>query len=544
MDSLLDALSLNTLSLHTLSQFHFLRPWWALTLIPFVVVLLLQFKKNQISQRWHGIIAPHILKHLIVKQGVHKLFNPITLIALLMVVSVVVLMGPSWSRQPSPFVEDAAALVVVLDVSSSMQSKDVQPSRLERAKQKVTDLLNSRKGNKASLIVYAGSAHTVLPLTNDSDILQIYLQAIDSAIMPKQGKFPEKVIPILDQHLKDPLIPSTVLLITDGLGQASLSAFSEYFKTKPYQLLVLGVGKTTEQIKLEGLKGIPPIEEEKLQQLASANNGKYISLTIDESDINQIDNLIDGFFVLVDNEEVPWVDQGYYLLFVALLILLPWFRKGWSIQWVLAALMIGGMTTSPKSYAGNGFTDLWLTPDQQGRWYFAQQDYITAGERFDKAMWKGVSYYMAEEFALAAEYFSRVDNIEALFNLANTMSHSQNYVVAKRIYQQVVKQNPGHKKALKNLKLVSRIIEEINRLSESQLQEEGGKPQEMGKDTPLRAEGADEKIYTEQELVQFSAEDILQDKSLNEMWMKSVQKDPAQFLSNKFAQQLGEGDAQ
>ena len=90
MDSLLDAWSL-----HTLSQFHFLRPWWALTLIPFVVVLLLQFKKNQISQRWRGIIAPHILKHLIVKQGGNKLFNHITLIALLMVVSVVVLMGPS-----------------------------------------------------------------------------------------------------------------------------------------------------------------------------------------------------------------------------------------------------------------------------------------------------------------------------------------------------------------------------------------------------------------------------------------------------------------
>jgi len=539
MDSFLDFLSL-----HTLSQFHFLRPWWALTLVPLIIVLLLQFKKNQIAQRWHDIIAPHILKYLVVQQGHNKIFNPLTLIALLMVLVVLVLMGPSWSRQASPFVEDTAALVVVLDVSSSMQSQDVQPSRLERAKQKVTDLLQSRVGSKTSLVVYSGSAHTVLPLTNDAEILQIYLQAIDPAVMPKTGKFPEKVIPILDRHLKDPLIPSTVLLITDGIEESSLTAFSDYFITKPYQLLVLGVGKTNEQIELEGLKGIAPIEENKLGQLASSANGQYIRLSIDDSDIKQVSNLVDSFFVVVDDEQVPWVDQGYYLLFVLPLILLPWFRKGWSIQWLLVILMVGGISAPQKSSAETRFIDLWLTPDQQGRWYFSQQDYVEAGQRFDNAMWKGVSYYLAEEFALASEYFSRVESQEALFNLANSLAHSQNYVVAKRVYQQVLKLNPAHQRSRNNLELVSKIIEDINRMSESQRQEAGDKPKEMGDDTPLRAEGVEEKIYTKKELVQFSAEEILQDKSLNEMWMRSVQKDPARFLENKFAQQLGKGGAQ
>lgn len=537
MDSLLDSLSL-----YTLSQFHFLRPWWALFLVPIVIVVLLQFKKNQMSQRWHGIIAPHILEHLLVKQGKSKLLNPLTLISFLLVLAVIVLMGPSWSRQASPFVEDASALVVVLDVSSSMRSEDIQPSRLERAKQKVTDLLESRKGSKASLIVFSGSAHTVLPLTNDSDILQIYLQAIDFDIMPKPGKFPEKIIPLLDQHLKDPLIPSTILLITDGLGEASLEALTGYLEAKPYQLLVFGVGKTAEKIKLEGLKSIPPIDENKLKQLATANNGRYISLAIDGSDVEQIDNLIDGFFVLVDDEQVPWIDQGYYLLFFLMIILLPWFRKGWSIQWVLAIFMIGGLALPQKSFAGNGFVDLWLTPDQQGRWHFSQQDYIAAGEAFDNAMWKGVSYYMAEDFALATEYFSRVESSEALFNLANSLAHSQNYVVAKRVYQQVLKADPENKRALNNLNLVSRIIEDINRMSESQLQESGDRPKELSADTPLRAEGAEEKIYTKKEIIQFSADEILQDQSLNDMWMRSVQKDPAQFLGNKFSQQLSEED--
>ena len=95
------------------------------------------------------------------------------------------------------------------------------------------------------------------------------------------------------------------------------------------------------------------MEENKLKAFASANNGQYIKMSIDESDINHIDNLIDSFFVLVDDEQVPWVDQGYYLLFVILVILLPWFRKGWSIQWVLAAVMIGGVAVPQKSFAEN-----------------------------------------------------------------------------------------------------------------------------------------------------------------------------------------------
>jgi len=452
-------------------------------------------------------------------------------------------MGPTWSRQPSPFVEDAAALVVVLDVSSSMLSDDVQPSRIERAKQKIADLLVSRKGSKTSLIVYAGSAHTVLPLTNDIDILKIYLQAIDDSVMPKSGKFPEKALPLLSNLLKDPLIPSTVLLVTDGLGGESSAAFNEYFSVKPFQLIVLGVGKTVEELKLEKRQGIPALEDNKLQTLASASNGKYIRLSIDESDIKKIASLVNSFFVLVDNEEVPWVDQGYYLLFVVLIFMLPWFRKGWTIQWVMAAVLIGGVSVPQKTLAGNSFVDLWLTSDQQGRWFFSQQDYTSAGENFEDPMWKGLSFYMAEEFDLASEYFTRVESNEALFNLANTLAHAQNYVIAKRVYQQVLKANPEHQRALNNLNLVAKIIDDINRMSESQLQEEGDRPKEMGDDTPLRAEGAEEKIYTNQEIVQFSAEDILQDQSLNEMWMRSVQKDPSEFMANKFSQQLSEEEA-
>ena len=96
--------------------------------------------------------------------------------------------GPSWERRSSPFTEDEAALVIALDVSGSMDQEDVQPSRLERAKQKIHDLLKSRGGARTGLIVFAGTAHTVIPLSNDPEIIRNFLDAIETAIMPRPGK--------------------------------------------------------------------------------------------------------------------------------------------------------------------------------------------------------------------------------------------------------------------------------------------------------------------------------------------------------------------
>ncbi|MEN8803651.1 MAG: VWA domain-containing protein, partial [Thiogranum sp.] len=256
LDSFID-----TLSLSTFGQFHFLRPGWVLALVPILVLLVLQFRKGQSSKRWHSIIVPHLLEHLVVQRSRNRWFNPFTLLTLLMILFVLVLMGPSWSRQPSPFLRDAASLVVVLDVSQSMLSEDIQPSRLERSKQKISDLLDKRSDSRNSLVVFSGSAHTVLPPTNDADILKIYLKAVTPKMMPRQGKFPEKALPLLDKLLKDDQVPGTVLLVTDGISADSQADIDSHFAGKPWQLLVLGVGKNQEQIANAQLKEIAPLEE-------------------------------------------------------------------------------------------------------------------------------------------------------------------------------------------------------------------------------------------------------------------------------------------
>ena len=152
-----------------------------------------------------------------------------------------------------------------------------------------------------------------------------------------------------------------------------------------------------------------------------------------------------------------------------------------------------------------------------------------------------MAYYYGEDFKLAAEYFSRVDSEAARFNRANALAHSQNYVPAVRLYDRILDANSGHEAARGNREIVQAVIDAINRMSESQADEPGGSSsKELGEDDPQRADGAERKVFDAQELVQFNAEEILQDPDINEMWLRSVQRDPSHFLAVKFSMQLSE----
>ncbi|MGU3843855.1 VWA domain-containing protein, partial [Vibrio diabolicus] len=163
-------------------------------------------------------------------------------------------------RESSPFGEDKASLIVVLDNSDSMLQKDLPPSRLERSKQKIRDLLVARKGGKTGLVVFAGSAHVAMPVTQDSKVFDPFLAAITPEIMPVQGKLAEKALPLIDQQLQgEP--GSTVLLVSDGVNPATIKQYQAYFAGKPYQLLILAAGNTD-------IVSNNPMDLDSLQKLA------------------------------------------------------------------------------------------------------------------------------------------------------------------------------------------------------------------------------------------------------------------------------------
>lgn len=519
-----------------LSQFHFLRPWWLLG-IPVVLLslFLLRRARNAVAN-WAPVIAPHLAAAMLVRGGRGHWFNPVSAGYVVILLGIIALAGPSWERRPSPFVEDKAVLVIGLDLSGSMKQQDIQPSRIERAKQKIDDLLNLRGAAPTGLIVYAGSAHSVIPLSNDPDILRNFLDAVVPEMMPRSGKFAAKVLPIADTMLQQAEVPGTLLLITDGATPESITAYENYFSEHDHQLLVLGVGLE------QGAPGLSetdiPLQQQSLDNLAEAGGGHYQALSLDDEDMQRINRRINNHLLNVDDSDRPWVDAGYYLLFPLAALFLLWFRKGWTLHWVLAAGIVLGSGYSPGIHAAElRFADLWLTADQQGRYYFERGEYAMAAQRFEDTAWRGVAFYLDENFNAAAETFAQIDTVDGLFNLANAWAQGQNYVYAVQTYDRVLARQPDHPGAIKNRQIVQTIIDDINRMSESQQGEPGEQSEELG-DEPLRATGADEKTFEKTEIKQLSADEILSDEQIRDMWLRQVQQDPSAFLSIKFMMQL------
>ncbi len=541
-----------------LEHFHFLRPAWGLVVFLWAFVFFMLKKREADKDMFGGIIAPHLLEHLRLRQFRARWANPRNFAKVLFLLLLIVLMGPSWRQQPSPLIHDDAALIILLDTSASMSQRDIQPSRLQRAKQKIGDLLALRPDKQAALIVYAGSAHTVLTLTADQSILTQYLAAIGPDIMPRPGKFPEYALANVDEVLRQSTAPATVVLFADGLGADSEAVFTQYFASSPHQLLVLGVGTESSGDRTANTDDLIPLEKNALKALASNAGGRYLDLSVNDADVNRINRLVERHYLVVEDSALPWLDSGYPLVFPAMALFLMWFRRGWTLSWswLLLPLVLLNNSTPVQAQAaaqdeaqqvisqpageGHWFADLWLTGDQQGRLLMERGNYLEAARRFNNPLWKGLAYYYAEEFMRAAEYFSRSDSDDALFNEANARSHGRDYVRAVARYDRLLARSPNYPGAAANRQQVQDLIDETNRLSESQQEEAGvsGEELEPGGDDAIPAQGADEIQLKQLEITQLTAEQILQDPATSEMWLRSVQHDPANFLAIKFNMQL------
>lgn len=544
------------------TQFHFIRPLWLLALIPMFFLVWLRWHEES-KPSWKDILPVHLREVLTIGEHGWRKQLPLKLLMVNVFIAILICAGPSWQREASPFGEDKASMLVVLDNSDSMLQKDLPPSRLERSKQKVRDLLAERKGGKTGLVVFAGTAHVAMPITQDSAVFDPFLAAIDPEIMPVKGKLAEQALPFIDQQLQG-LPGASVLLVTDGVNPVTISKYEEYFADKPYQLLILAAGNPD-------IVSNNPMDLDSLQILASKTNGRLVEVSVDNADIQQLNRYVERNMQLSGESSMPWKDMGYALLFPIALIMLIWFRKGWLVQWCLIAMVSGSLampsevraenvslkaeepqiiqTLSAFDKAVQWWWDLWLTPDQQGERLFNKQKYLDAAKHFSDPLRKGTAYYYASEFELAHSAFLEMQNDPSeevrdfgLYNAASALARQREYLAARDLLQSLANK-PTLSQALRpdvehNLKVIGGIVEDINQMSESQAGTEQETSTELG-DNPQTAEGADEQTSADMMIKEtLSASDILGNQEMADKWLKRVESDPKDFLRSKFQIQL------
>ncbi|GEM79031.1 VWA domain-containing protein [Vibrio superstes] len=521
-------------------QLHFLRPWALLFIFPFIFILASKSRSEGKKNTWIKSLPPHLASSLLLK---HKRWTnqlPLKLLGIIGVLAVIIISGPSWYRQASPFGEDASPLVVVLDVSETMMEKDIAPNRLFIAKQKIRQLLEEHRVTGASgLIVYAGSAHVASPLTQDRSVYGPILDSISVSVMPREGKFAQYALSVLARMLKDQSQNGTVLLVTDALNLEAEEAYERYFQSSPHQLIVYGVGKASNDSAF-------PLNEDALKDTASSVNGRYVTMTLDDTDLQNINHFVERHQSLNADSTQPWVDAGYYLIWPVLLAYLMWFRKGWLVQWLWAGGIVILPLAMPQTAEASTWNmmDAWLTKDQQGRWLLEHDKPDQAGFAFDDNQWKAYSFYVAGEYKKAQHYYLLDDSLSGHLGLAASLAHQREYVAARHQYKEILQRYPDNLDAKNNLKVIEGIIAQIDQFTQSQSDNtERQKSREL-QHQPKTSEGVTQEVEQDQLVEEkLLAEDLLADAQVHDRWMRRVQGELSDFMASKFAVQLQRGAA-
>ncbi|RYZ83053.1 MAG: VWA domain-containing protein, partial [Proteobacteria bacterium] len=228
-----------------LSQFHWLRPLWLIVLVPAVLLVIFLWRQKRQAYQWQQLVAPELLPFLLDGKTVQTKKSLLWFLLLAWILSVIAIAGPSWIKRPIPVEKNQNALVILLDLSYSMISEDIKPSRIARARLKIADILRERKDGQTALVAYAGEAHTVTPISDDSSTIVSLLSSMHPNIMPLQGSNTEDAVERGIQLLHDAgAMKGDLLLVTDGVVPEAFEKIQTLLAGKKIHLNILGVGTT------------------------------------------------------------------------------------------------------------------------------------------------------------------------------------------------------------------------------------------------------------------------------------------------------------
>lgn len=455
-----------------MADFHFLRPLWLLLLLALPLLPYVLRHARHGDSGWNRIIPARLLEPLISHDGTaaSKSQSPLPLVMVALAVLAIALAGPAWRQAPTPLAQQDDSLVIVLDLSLSMLANDVQPDRLTLAKRKIRDLLQERQSSLTALVVFAGDAHVVTPLTDDRHTIEGMLDVLEPVIMPATGNRADlgiaRALRLLEQGAPD---QGRVLLIGDDVSERYRDTIRNQFRDSRFTLSTLTVG--TEEggpiplakrgfIRDNGNIVMARANPGAMAQLAEQTGGRGQRLTLDDDDIRSLRLRSQDSDYWQDTERDlsvnRWQDDGYWLLWLAAPLLILGWRRG-----AMVALLLVVLPLSPRPALAADLTerwsDFWVKPEQRGA-ELIRQDPASAARRLESPEWRGSALYRAGDYEAAARAFAEAGSPQAHYNRGNALARAGKLEDAIAAYDAALAAEPDHEDARHNRDLVQQLL--------------------------------------------------------------------------------------
>ena len=562
-----------------MAEFHFLRPWW-LVALPFGLWLIWQLTRTgSLGGRWRAFVDEALQPYVLTGSSVvFKERHTAMVVAICAwLLTIFALAGPTWERLPVPAARSDEALVVVLDLSRSMDAVDVEPSRLTRAKLKLLSLLDRRESGQTGLVVFSAHAFTVAPLTDDTRTIALLVSSLTSDIMPSRGSYPEAGLEKAAQLLRQTgLVRGEILLITDAdVSPMSLQIAQDLYEDG-YEVHVLAVGTADGGPIIEpgggflvgqtGQVVIPRLNVAPLQRLADRGGGRFANLTVDDRDLNYLlsrNSSAAGEPQVSDSSDLfridAWRDQGLWIVLLLIPVVALAFRRGWVVVWVVWLML-----PLPEAHALS-WADFWQTQDQQGRKAFQAEEHERASELFEDSSWRAAAQFRAGDYEGSAASLDSADTPDSYYNRGNALAGAGQIGPAIAAFEQALEMDPEHGDARYNRDLLLQQPEQNpsdagdSDGEESGESEDGDSPQPSEGESTEDDQSEDSRMSDqEQEAQPSAAEEALAEQAQDipqgelptageleewaneqaaEQWLRRIPQDPGGLLRRKFLYQ-------